>query len=124
MDSHPLGRQAAGHRDWDCDLNYATMGNTISFRNMLAYLKKLWFAWKFRCKQGMTSADLPTAGMAQSFLHWQYRHYDPCKVCGERSCRWAIKLNTPRELDEEHVAHFDNMMDHFGSEFLRRAGKA
>jgi len=65
-------------------------------------IKRAIWAWRNRCRKArMTSADLPTAALAQSYLTWLHRHYAPCRVCGTCWCRHARNRANPIELTYE-----------------------
>lgn len=70
----------------------------------------LW-RWRSRCKQvRMDSSFFLTAGMAQKYL-WDLKNaYHECRVCGERTCRWAEKRKTPRIISPDEQERHDQMM--------------
>jgi hypothetical protein len=76
------------------------------------WLKNRMWAAKHRCMdERRSSAFLRTAGAAQAYLHELYLWYEPCKVCGSLTCRWAVKRETVRVLTEEQQARYEWMME-------------
>jgi hypothetical protein len=70
---------------------------------MYGWLLKNYRRWKTRCKSNkMHSGCLPTAYLAQHYLAEMRAKYEPCKVCGEWTCRWAT------ERPKEHFEFYFN----------------
>lgn len=58
----------------------------------------------------MTSADMPTAAMAQSYLMWRDRRVHFCARCGGRDCVNAKMRTTPAETDRKRLENYLAMM--------------
>jgi len=79
--------------------------------NPIAFVRRAWFSWRNRCKTvRLESSAFMTAAMAQTYLYTLWRHFEPCKVCGKLTCRWAKRIDPPRNLSQEQQENYDRMM--------------
>jgi len=61
---------------------------------MIRWLRNRLWAWRHRCKRvRMLPGNLPGIYIPVSVIRhcadYLQRTYEPCKVCGELTCRWA-----------------------------------
>ncbi len=57
----------------------------------------------------MTSAELPTAQMAQSYLFWLARRFGECPKCGTRCCANSPEYPEPKPITVQQMANFEMM---------------
>ena len=78
---------------------------------MFKRIANAWWGWKNRCKPArVSSAFFFSAAGAQGYLHDLYLWYVPCKVCGERTCRWAVKRDKPINPPKQYWDNYNRMM--------------
>ena len=81
---------------------------------MLESLKRRFKNWlwkrKTRCQIDKTTDVFMTCATAQAYLHYIEVWYDPCRVCGNKKCRHAVKRKAMRQMSDEYMEGYERLM--------------